>query len=32
VNLEYENNSDSPVPGIQRSLGYMKGVLAGLAG
>jgi sugar phosphate isomerase/epimerase len=32
VNLEYEINSDSPVPGIQRSLGYMKGVLAGLAG
>ena len=32
VNLEYEINSDSPVPGMQRSLGYMKGVLAGLAG
>jgi sugar phosphate isomerase/epimerase len=32
VNLEYEIHSDSPIPGIQRSLGYMKGVLAGLAG
>jgi sugar phosphate isomerase/epimerase len=32
VNLEYEINSDNPVPGMQRSLGYMKGVLAGLAG
>jgi sugar phosphate isomerase/epimerase len=32
VNLEYEIDSDSPVPGMQRSLGYMKGVLAGLAG
>jgi sugar phosphate isomerase/epimerase len=32
VNLEYEIHSDNPVPGMQRSLGYMKGVLAGLAG
>jgi sugar phosphate isomerase/epimerase len=32
VNLEYEINSDNPIPGMQRSLGYMKGVLAGLAG
>jgi sugar phosphate isomerase/epimerase len=31
VNLEYEINSDNPVPGMLRSLGYMKGVLAGLA-
>jgi len=32
VNLEYEINSDNPVPGMLHSLGYMKGVLAGLAG
>ena len=32
VNLEYEINSDSPVPGMLHSLGYMKGVLAGLNG
>ncbi len=31
VNLEYEINSDNPVPGMLHSLGYMKGVLAGLA-
>jgi len=32
VNLEYEINSDNPVPGMLHSLGYMKGVLAGMAG
>jgi sugar phosphate isomerase/epimerase len=32
VNLEYEINSESPLAGAQRSLGYMKGVLAGMAG
>jgi sugar phosphate isomerase/epimerase len=32
VNLEYEINSENPLPGAQRSIGYMKGVLAGLAG
>jgi len=32
VNLEYEINSDNPVPGMLHSFGYMKGVLAGLAG
>jgi sugar phosphate isomerase/epimerase len=32
VNLEYEINSDNPVPGMLHSLGYMNGVLAGLAG
>jgi sugar phosphate isomerase/epimerase len=32
VNLEWEINSDNPMPGMLRSLGYMKGVLAGLAG
>jgi sugar phosphate isomerase/epimerase len=32
VNLEYEINSDDPVPGMLHSLGYMKGVAAGLAG
>jgi len=32
VNLEYEINSDDPVPGMLHSFGYMKGVLAGLDG
>jgi sugar phosphate isomerase/epimerase len=32
VNLEYEINSDNPLPGMQRSIGYLKGVAAGLAG
>ena len=32
VNLEYEINADDPLPGMLRSFGYMKGVLAGLAG
>lgn len=31
VNLEYEINSDHPVPGMLHSLGYLRGVLAGLA-
>jgi hypothetical protein len=31
VNLEYEINSDNPVPGMLHSIGYMRGVLAGLA-
>jgi sugar phosphate isomerase/epimerase len=30
VNLEYEIHSDNPLPGMLHSLGYMKGVLAGL--
>jgi sugar phosphate isomerase/epimerase len=32
VNLEYEINGDNPLPGMQRSFSYMRGVLAGLAG
>lgn len=32
VNLEYEINEDNPVPGMLHSFGYMKGVVAGLAG
>jgi len=32
VNLEYEINSDNPLPGMLHSIGYMRGVLAGLAG
>jgi sugar phosphate isomerase/epimerase len=32
VNLEYEINEYDPVPGMLHSLGYMKGVLAGIAG
>jgi sugar phosphate isomerase/epimerase len=31
VNLEYEINGKDPLPGIQRSFSYMRGVLAGLA-
>jgi sugar phosphate isomerase/epimerase len=31
VNLEYEINAKDPMPGIQRSFSYMRGVLAGLA-
>jgi len=31
VNLEYEINSDNPLPGMLHSFGYMRGVLAGLA-
>ena len=32
VNLEYEINGKDPMPGVQRSFSYMRGVLAGLAG
>jgi len=32
VNLEYEINGSNPLPGVQRSFSYMRGVLAGLAG
>jgi sugar phosphate isomerase/epimerase len=31
VNLEYEINDKNPLPGMQRSFSYMRGVLAGLA-
>ncbi|HLK66585.1 MAG TPA: sugar phosphate isomerase/epimerase [Bryobacteraceae bacterium] len=31
VNLEYEINDKNPMPGMQRSFSYMRGVLAGLA-
>jgi len=31
VNLEYEINADNPMPGVERSMSYMRGVLAGLA-
>jgi sugar phosphate isomerase/epimerase len=31
VNLEYEIHGDNPMPGVQRSMSYMRGVLAGLA-
>jgi sugar phosphate isomerase/epimerase len=30
VNLEYEIDADNPLPGMQRSFAYMRGVLAGL--
>lgn len=32
VNLEYEINADNPLPGMQKSFAYMRGVLAGLKG
>jgi sugar phosphate isomerase/epimerase len=32
VNLEYEINDKNPLPGMQRSFSYLRGVLAGLAG
>jgi len=32
VNLEYEINSDNPLPGMMASMSYMRGVLAGMAG
>jgi sugar phosphate isomerase/epimerase len=32
VNLEYEINGENPLPGAQHSIGYLKGVLAGLSG
>ncbi|GLC23852.1 sugar phosphate isomerase/epimerase family protein [Roseisolibacter agri] len=31
VNLEYEIDAADPLPGMQRSFAYMRGVLAGLA-
>jgi len=31
VNLEYEINAKDPLPGVLRSMSYMRGVLAGLA-
>jgi sugar phosphate isomerase/epimerase len=31
VNLEYEINDKNPMPGVQRSFSYMRGVLAALA-
>ncbi len=30
VNLEYEIDEDNPMPGMQKSFSYMRGVLAGL--
>ena len=30
VNLEYEIDADDPLPGMQRSFSYMRGVVAGL--
>jgi len=30
VMLEYEINADNPLPGMQKSFSYMRGVLAGL--
>lgn len=30
VHLEYEINADNPLPGMQKSFSYMRGVLAGL--
>ncbi len=32
VNLEYEIHEDDPMPGVQRSFSYMRGVLAALEG
>jgi sugar phosphate isomerase/epimerase len=32
VNLEYEINAENPLPGMHRSIGYLKGVQAALAG
>jgi sugar phosphate isomerase/epimerase len=32
VNLEYEIHGDDPLPGMQKSFSYMRGVLAGLKG
>jgi len=31
VNLEYEINSDNPLPGAQHSIGFLKGAVAALA-
>ncbi len=30
VHLDYEINADNPMPGMQRSFSYMRGVLAGM--
>jgi sugar phosphate isomerase/epimerase len=30
VNLEYEVHADNPMPGMQKSFSYMRGVLAGI--
>ena len=32
VNLEYEINGKAPMPGMQRSFSYMRGVMAGIKG
>jgi sugar phosphate isomerase/epimerase len=32
VNLEYEADPDNPMPGMQKSFSYMRGVLAGIQG
>lgn len=32
VNLEYEMETDTPLPGLLKSFSYMRGVLAGLKG
>lgn len=32
VNLEYEIHPDDPMPGMQKSFSYMRGVLAGIQG
>jgi sugar phosphate isomerase/epimerase len=32
VMLEYEINADDPMPGMQKSMAYMRGVMAGLKG
>lgn len=32
VMLEYEIDADNPLPGMQKSMAYMRGVLAGLKG
>jgi sugar phosphate isomerase/epimerase len=32
VMLEYEINADNPLPGMQKSFAYMRGVLAGMRG
>jgi sugar phosphate isomerase/epimerase len=32
VNLEYEIDADNPIPGMSKSIAYMRGVLAGLRG
>lgn len=32
VNLEYEIEAENPLPGMQKSFAYMRGVLAGLRG